>query len=105
MTTDNVLSTLKSKKKELQGELDRVNKAIAALEPIPVQYMQWRVKAMDCIARQNRYIQTTEILNCVIGKIDEKDLRRKYINALSVALNYLCKDGELKKFSLKKEKG
>lgn len=105
MNNDNILSSLKQEKKELEQKLSRVNKAILALEPIPVQYMQWRVKAMECIREKSKYIQTSEILECVMGKIEEKDLRRKYINALSVALNYMCKDGELKKFSLRKRKG
>jgi hypothetical protein len=102
----NALSELKKEKKELEAKLKRINKALLALEPLPIQYMQWRVKALECIYAQDRYCQTTDILACVIGtEISDKELRRRYINALSVALSYLCKDGELKKFKLKKRKG
>jgi hypothetical protein len=102
----NIISTLKKEKKELEARLKKVNNALQALEPIPIQYMKWRVNALECIQIRDKYCQTSEILMCVIGKeIEDKELRRRYINALSVALTYLCKDGELKRFKLKKRKG
>ena len=101
------LTQLKKEKKELEARLKLVSNAIIALEPVPIKYMQWGNKAIDCTRKKAHYIQTSEILTCVVGEdIEEnKDLRKRYITALSVALNYLCKDGDLKKFKVRKLKG
>ena len=69
--------------------------------------MKWRLRALECIASKNYFTQTSEILECTIGTEinNDKELRKRYITALSVALTYLCKDGELNKFYVKKRKG
>ena len=73
--------------------------------------MKWRERALECINGHKHFCQTSEILECTFEEefyeqiINDKDLKRRYITALSVALTYLCKDGELNKFYLKKRKG
>lgn len=106
-----ILSALKKEKRELEIQLSKVNNAIKGYEPVPIQYMKWRVRALECINGHEHFVQTSEILACTLEKkvyqqvIKDKELRKRYITGLSVALTYLCKDGELKKFYLKKRKG
>ncbi len=104
-----ILSQLKAKRKSLENELNKLNKAIFALEPNPPHFMEWKVRALECIEGFNTYSQTAEILNCVFindPQILEDDvLRKRYITGLSVALNDLCKTGVIKKFRLSRVKG
>jgi hypothetical protein len=106
-----ILSALKKEKKELEKKLIQVNNAIKGYEPVPIQYMKWRIRALQCINGHKHFVQTAEILECTLEEevyqqiIEDKELRKRYITGLSVALTYLCKDGELKKFYLKKRKG
>mgnify|MGYP001110023209 CR=1 FL=1 len=104
-----LLKTLKKQRKALEAELTKVNKAIFALEPMPVQFIGWKDKALECLTNFNCYSQTVEILNCVFFENDEilQDdvLRKRYITALSVALLDMVKRGQLKMFKLYREKG
>lgn len=104
-----ILKSLKEQRKALEIELTKVNKAILALEPMPVEFVRWKEKSLACMKNFDCYSQTTEILECVFG--DKKDiledaaLRRRHTTALSVALLEMVKTGKLKTFKLYRVKG
>lgn len=104
-----LLKTLKVQRKKLEAELTKVNKAIFALEPMPVQFIGWKDKALECLNSFGAYTQTVDILNCVFFEneaiLDDEILRKRYITALSVALLDMVKRGQLKMFKLYREKG
>lgn len=104
-----ILKDLKQKRKSLEAELTRVNKAIFALEPVPIQYMEWKRKAIECLNGFHSYSQTLDILSCVFNDtpdiLEDEILRKRYVTGLSVALDDLCKTGVIKKFKLYRIKG
>src|SRR5665213_424399 len=89
-----ILKDLKKERRDLEAKLTRVNKAIFALEPMPIQYMEWKQKAITCLSGFNHYCQTVDILKCVFENepdlLDDELLRKRYVTGLSVALNDLC---------------
>ena len=104
-----IIKDLKKKRKDLEAELTRVNKAIFALEPNPIQYMEWKEKALECLNGSKCYLQTLEILNCLffdkIAVLEDEIKRKRYVTGLSVALNDLCKNNLIKKFHIYRIKG
>lgn len=104
-----ILKNLKEKRKALEAELTKVNRAILALEPMPVEFMRWKEKALDCIKGFKCYCQTTDILECVFTDseemLEDAVFRRRHLTALSVALGEMVKTGKLKTFKLYRTKG
>ncbi|MEO7307112.1 MAG: hypothetical protein ABIR78_00815 [Ferruginibacter sp.] len=104
-----ILRDLKKQRTALEAELTKVNKAIFALEPMPVQSIGWKTKALSCLRNFNYYTQTVDILNCVfineMQLLDNEIIRKRYITALSVALLDMVKRGELKMFKIYRVKG
>lgn len=104
-----LLKTLKKQRKTLEAELTKVNKAIFALEPMPMQFIGWKNKSLECFNNFGCYSQTVDILNCVFYDnpeiLEDEVLRKRYITALSVALLDMVKRGQLKMFKLYREKG
>lgn len=104
-----VLKALKKQRTALEAELTKVNKAIFALEPMPVHFIGWKNRALECLNGFNCYTQTVDILNCVfcdsMQELDNEIIRKRYITALSVALLDMVKTGQLKMFKLYRVKG
>ena len=108
-TRSEILGDLKKERKRLMAALAKVDKAILALGAYPVHFMDWKQKALDCMDILNGYTQTSQILEWVFADnpkaIKDEVLRRKYITALSVALNDLHKTGIIKKFWIPRVQG
>lgn len=104
-----IIRDLKVQRKELESQLAKVNKAIAALEPVQLHTIGWKDKALECLQDFNCYTQTVDILNCVfydkMEELENEVNRKRYITALSVALLDMVKTGELKMFKIPKVKG
>ena len=98
------LLLLKKKRARLEHELVKVNKAIALLDTSVIHFMDWKQKALACMDEMVGCVQTSQILEWVFtgdpAKLENTVLRRKYITALSVALNSLNSEGLIKKFRL-----
>ena len=95
---------------ELAKELQQVNSAIGNLGGNVTNYTRynWSEKAIECIEARKQFLQTTEILECVLfgsdDLLDEKR-RRNALVGLSVALNNLSAKGFLKKIVIQGVKG
>lgn len=100
---------LRSRKVELERELTKINKALSALEPIAIEPMQWKEKALNCLDSKDHICTTIEILECLMGAHEVKHLddatRKRYITALSVMLLDQWKVSNVIKFNVKGFKG
>lgn len=104
-----IMKSLKSKRKQLVGQLTKINNAIAALEPVIPNEMHWKKKAIDCLNFRKKFSQTPEMLDCMLGedmvaKLTD-DQRKKYTNALSVALIAMRNDTTVVMFVLRGFRG
>jgi hypothetical protein len=93
---------------EKSQELDRINEAISLLNGGPAIRYNWSERAVECIRAHCYFLQTTEILECVLyGSEDLQNERKKRqaLVGLSVALNNLVDKGVLRKIVLKGIKG
>ncbi|MEO5593449.1 MAG: hypothetical protein ABIR15_01265 [Chitinophagaceae bacterium] len=108
-TKSEILGDLKKERRRLKAELAKVDKAIFSLGAFPVHFMDWKQKALDCMDILNGYTQTAQVLEWVFAAepkaMENEVLRRKYITALSVALNDLHKTGIIKKFRIPRVQG
>ncbi len=96
------IKQLKSERQRLLLEIARIDKMLLQQGVSTVQYMNWKQKAMDFLSISGSYIQSVGVLEWVFNaqpaKLSNSVQRRKYITALSVALNSLSKEGIIKKF-------
>jgi len=111
-----MLTSLIERKAEVEKTIDSLNKELLQINSIinsfdqpsgsPSRY-NWSETAIECIKGHNRFLQTTDILECVLDPETRKDEKKKK-NAtvgISVALNNLCSRGTLKKIVIQGVKG
>ncbi|MEO6316188.1 MAG: hypothetical protein ABIU63_09580 [Chitinophagaceae bacterium] len=109
-TTDtSKINQLISERTRLRAALDSVERALMDLNFFSIEYLDWKQKAMDFMELSNVYIKSAEVLEWVFAatpeRLGNKALRRKYITALSVALNSLNKEKIIKTFRIPSTQG
>lgn len=93
------LQTLEKKKKELLLNLKRLDEAILAIKGEEPFEVAWTFKALECLKGWNEFLQTNDILECILYEklslLDDPARRRTALTGLSVALNKMVKNGIL----------